>query len=158
MFEDYLRRWPRGQFAAIAEANLAKIRATAPVDRTSTAASPRVTDAVLGQDKLGTTNGLEIVNPATVFRPDSPQIMCVFKVEGAGLGTIARSVWIAEDVGKAAPPSYKIYEMSLAIPFGNSGAFSLSRPDKGFPVGSYRLEIYLGEKLAKTLKFGIRKP
>ncbi|MBI3473109.1 MAG: SUMF1/EgtB/PvdO family nonheme iron enzyme [Candidatus Solibacter usitatus] len=28
LFEDYLQRWPRGQFAAIAEASLAKLRAT----------------------------------------------------------------------------------------------------------------------------------
>ncbi|MBI1788259.1 MAG: hypothetical protein HYR60_12005 [Acidobacteria bacterium] len=121
-------------------------------------AEPRVTGAVLCQDKVDKPTGFEIVKPTTVFRPDSPQLMCVFKVEGATLGTIARGVWIAEDVGKAAPPNYKIDEKSLALPFLNSGAFSLSKPNKGFPVGSYRLEIYFGDKLAKTLKFSVRTP
>jgi hypothetical protein len=122
------------------------------------AADPRVTDAVLGQDKLDKPNGFEIVKPSTVFHPDSPLIVCVFKVEGAGPGMNARSVWIAEDVGKAAPANFKILEKSMALPFLNSGAFSLSKPTKGFPVGTYRLEIYLGGTLAKTLKFSVQAP
>jgi hypothetical protein len=119
-------------------------------------ADPRVTDAVLGQDKTDKPNGFEIVKPGTVFPPDSPKIVCVFKVEGAGAGMSTKSVWIAEDVGKAAPPNFKIAEKTLALPFLNSGTFSLSKPNKGFPVGSYRLEIYLGDKLVKTLKFRIQ--
>ena len=121
-------------------------------------ADPRVTDAVLGQDKLDKPSGYEIVKPANVFRPDSPKIVCVFKVEGAGIGAMTRSVWIAEDVGKAAPPNYKIAEKTLALPFLNTGTFSLSKPNNGFPVGAYRLEIYFGDKLAKTLKFVIQAP
>ena len=121
-------------------------------------AEPRVTEAVLGQDKVDKPNGYEIVKPGSVFRPDSPKIVCVFKVEGAGIGAKTRSVWIAEDVGKAAPPNYKIAEKSLVLPFLDSGAFSLSKPNNGFPVGSYRLEIYLGDRLAKTLKFSIQAP
>ena len=118
-------------------------------------AEPRVTEAVLGLDKVDKPNGYEIVKPGKVFRPDSPQIVCVFKVEGAGVGAKTRSVWIAEDVGKAAPPNYRIAEKSLTLPFLDRGAFSLSKPNNGFPVGSYRLEIYMGDKLAKTLKFSI---
>ena len=121
-------------------------------------AAPRVTEAVLGQDRVDKPNGFEIVRPATVFRPDSPQIVCVFKMEGAGIGATIRSVWIAEDVGKAAPPNYKIAEKTLTLPFLNTGTFSLSKPNKGFPVGSYRLEIYAGGKLSKTLKFSVQGP
>ena len=121
-------------------------------------AEPRVTEAVLGQDKVDKPKGYEIVKPGNVFRPDSPKIVCVFKVEGAGVGAKTRSVWIAEDVGKAAPPNYKIAEKTLVLPFLDSGAFSLSKPNKGFPVGSYRLEIDLGDKLAKTLKFRVAAP
>ena len=119
------------------------------------AAEPRITEAVLGQDRVDKPNGYEIVKPGKVFRPDSPKIVCVFKVEGAGIGAKTRSVWIAEDVGKVAPPNYTIAEKSLVLPFLDRGTFSLSKPNNGFPVGSYRLEIYLGDKLAKTLKFRI---
>lgn len=122
------------------------------------AAEPRVTEAVLGRDKVDKEKGYQIVKPGTVFPPDVPQIVCVFKVEGAGVGATTKSVWIAEDVGKAAPPNYKIAEKSLVLPFMDSGTFSLSKPNNGFPVGSYRLEIYFGNKLTKTLKFSIQAP
>jgi hypothetical protein len=121
-------------------------------------AEPRVSDAVLGEGKVDKVDGFEIVKPATVFRPNTPQIVCVYKVEGAGLGMNTKSIWIAEDVGKAAPPNYKILEKSLTLPFLNSGSFSLSKPNNGFPVGAYRLEIYLGSKLARTLKFSVQAP
>ena len=122
------------------------------------AADPRVTYAVLGEDKVDKPDGFEIVKPGTVFRPDAPKIVCVFKVEGAGVGAVARSVWVAENVGKAAPPNYKIAEKSLALPFLNAGTFSLSKPNNGFPVGAYRLEVYFGDKLVKTLQFKVQAP
>jgi len=37
----------------------------------------------------------------------------------------------------------------------DGGAFSLSKP-KGWPVGKYRLEIYVGADLATTAKFTIK--
>jgi hypothetical protein len=120
------------------------------------AGEPRITDAVLGQDRRQLPTSYEIVNPTTVFRPDSPRIACVFKIEGAGIGTRVKSVWIAEDVGAKAPPNYKIDEKSLALPFINSGSFTLSKPNKGWPVGSYRLEVYIGSTLAKTVKFTVK--
>ena len=122
------------------------------------AGSPRVTDAVLGQDRKDLPTAYEIVGPTTEFRPDAPKVVCVFKVEGASVGTAVKSVWIAEDVGRKAPPNYKIDERTLALPFINTGSFSLSKPTNGWPVGSYRLEIYIGSTLAKTVKFTVKAP
>ena len=34
--------------------------------------------------------------------------------------------------------------------------FSLSKPTKGWPVGKYRLEIYVGADLTTTAKFTIK--
>jgi len=123
------------------------------------AAGPlRVTHAVLGEDRKELRGAYEIVNPRTEFHPGSPKIVCVFKVEGAGLGTGAKGIWIAEDVGRQAPPNYKIDERSLALPFINSGSVSLSKPTNGWPVGAYRLEIYVADTLAKTVKFTVKAP
>jgi len=121
-------------------------------------AEPRVTEAVLGHDRIQKPGSYEIVKPSTVFAPNTAKIVCVFRLEGAGIGMNINSVWIAEDVGRAAPPNYKIAEKSLRLPFMNSGSVYLSKPTKGFPVGSYRLEIYIGSKLAKTLKFNVHTP
>ncbi len=130
----------------------------ATASTTLAASQPRVTEAVLGTDRKDLPNSYEIVNPTTQFRPDSPKIVCVFKVEGASIGTTVKGVWIAEDVGNKAPRNYKIAEKSLTLPFINTGSFAISRPNNGWPVGSYRLEIYIGPTLAKTVQFTVRAP
>jgi hypothetical protein len=35
------------------------------------------------------------------------------------------------------------------------GTFTLSRPNKGWPLGKYRVELYAGDQLADTLKFTV---
>jgi len=66
-----------------------------------------------------------------------------------------RGVWIDEDAGNVAPPDYKIDEASLTVAVANQGNFSLSKPNKGFPVGKCRFEIYFGDKLLKTVPFTV---
>ena len=115
----------------------------------------RITDAQLG---LGVTPQFDIVNPATEFSPDTPKIYCAWKAEGLKSGSSVRGVWIAEDVGKAARPNFKIDEAIFTPPIGkaSAGAFMLSKPNKGFPVGKYRLEIYVGNDLLKTVPFTVK--
>jgi uncharacterized membrane protein len=36
------------------------------------------------------------------------------------------------------------------------GSFALNKPNTGFPVGKYRVELYLGGTLAKTLPFTVK--
>jgi len=78
-------------------------------------------------------------------------------------GMIVRTVWIAEDVGAAAPRNTKIDEKSVKLAAGIlgklathwTGTLSLSRPNNGWPVGKYRAEIWFGGKLATTLHLTI---
>ena len=113
---------------------------------------PRITKAVLG---TGVTDTYEIINAASEFPPDVPKIFCAWKAEGVTNEKL-RGVWIAEDVGKVAPPNYKIDEATLNVARASAGSFSLSKPDNNFPVGKYRLEIYIGDDLAKTVPFAIK--
>ena len=117
----------------------------------SAAAQGRITKAVLGTDR---TDNYEIVNPKVEFPPDTPQIVCIWKSEAVKPGTPVRAVWIAEDVGAAAPPNTKVDEITTSSYTG--GSFYLTKPNKGWPVGRYRLEIYLGKELAKTVPFAIK--
>jgi hypothetical protein len=117
------------------------------------AEQPRITKAVLG---TGVTDNYEIVNPASQFPPDVPKIFCAWRAEGVPADKPLRGVWIAEDVGKVAPPNYKIDEATVNVPRARAGSFSLSKPDNNFPVGKYRLEIYIGEELAKSVPFTIQ--
>src|SRR5579871_4257122 len=80
----------------------------------------------------GKTDNYEIVNPATEFVPGTPAIYCVWRSEGLKIGASMRGVWIAEDVGKVAPPDHKIDEATVKALVANEGYFSLSKPNNGF--------------------------
>jgi hypothetical protein len=96
-------------------------------------------------------------DPTTTFAADTPKIFALFKTKGLQNGDKLRGLWIAEDVGDAAPKESKIDEKTLnAEGDTDDGVFSLSKPNKGWPVGKYRLEIYVGDELAKTVKFTIK--
>lgn len=94
--------------------------------------------------------------PATSFAADVPKLYAFFKTKGTEKGEKLRGVWIAEDVGEAAPSNTKIDEATLTADQDDFyGAFSLSKPNKGWPVGKYRVEIYDGDELATTVQFTI---
>jgi hypothetical protein len=95
--------------------------------------------------------------PTTTFAPDTPKLYATFKTKGLQDGDKLRGVWIAEDVGDAAPKGSKIDEKTLdAEGDTDDGVFSLKKPNKGWPVGKYRLEIYVGDELATKVKFTIK--
>jgi len=95
--------------------------------------------------------------PTTTFSADVPQIYCFFRTKGSEKGDKLRAVWIADDVGDAAPADTKIDEASLTADQENYfGAFSLSKPTKGWPVGKYHVDIYNGDDVGTTVKFSIK--
>ena len=106
----------------------------------------------MGTDR---TDDYQIIGPSTEFYTDTPKIVCVWAVEGVGLSVPIRSVWIAEDVGGAAPPNYQLEDKSIVGV--NEGSFYITTPANGWPVGKYRLEIYIGDKFAKQIPFTIKQ-
>ncbi len=94
--------------------------------------------------------------PKATFSTEMPKIYALWKGEALKAGDKIRAVWIAEDVGNVAPKNSKITEAFVAAEKSDDdGAFGLARPTDGWPVGKYRLEIYVGDKLAEALKFTI---
>src|ERR1700737_4032658 len=99
----------------------------------------------------------EDTKPATTFTTSVPKLYAFFKSKGTHEGDKLRGVWIAEDVGEAAPKNTKIDEAALTADEDDFyGAFSLTKPTKGWPAGKYRVEIYAGDDLAATAKFSIK--
>lgn len=93
---------------------------------------------------------------ATTFAADAPKVFASFKTKGASNGDKIRGVWIADDVGDAAPKGTKIDEKTLkAEGDTEEGVFSLSKPDNGWPVGKYHFEIYVNDELVTKLNFTI---
>lgn len=107
-------------------------------------------EAVLAKDKDS--------EPTDVFAPDVAQIYAFFKTKGSKKGDKLRAVWIAEDVGEAAAPDTKIDEGTLTADKDDYyGAFSLSRPNKGWPLGDYRVDIYNGDQVTTSVSFIIEE-
>ena len=96
--------------------------------------------------------------PATTFSSDTPQIYARWQGYRLRKGAKVRAVWIAENIGDDAPSDYKVDEASTIAEGPTAhGAFTLSRPDEGWPPGDYRAEFYVDEVLVETAKLKIVK-
>ncbi len=94
--------------------------------------------------------------PTTEFAPDVAQIHAFYIGDAVKAGDKIRAVWIAENVAEAALNGTKIEEATLTATKDNpSDAFSVSKPTKGWQLGKYKVEFYVNDKLAETLKFTI---
>jgi hypothetical protein len=95
--------------------------------------------------------------PSTTFASNTPKLYAIFKTEGAKAGDKIRGVLIAEDVGDVAPANTKVFETILDMEGDtDAGDFSFSKPTNGWPVGRYRVEIYVNDELATAAKFTIK--
>src|SRR4051794_1071424 len=94
--------------------------------------------------------------PSSTFSPDTPKVFALFKTKGAEEGDKIRAVWLAEDVGAVAAANSKIDEKTLTLDGDSNGNFSLEKPNKGWPPGKYRVDIYVNDEVTTTLKFLIK--
>ena len=93
----------------------------------------------------------------TAYVADAPKLYAMFKTKGAKDGDKIRGVWVADDVGGAAPAGTKIDEKTLSVDGDtDDGVFSLSKPTNGWPLGEYHIEIYVNDDLATKIKFAIK--
>ena len=90
----------------------------------------------------------------TQFSTDTAKISAFWKGHALKAGDKLRAVWIAEGQGELKDATITEGSVTAYKP-DDDGIFSLVSPKGGWPVGKYRLEIYVGPKLAETLKFTI---
>jgi len=94
--------------------------------------------------------------PNGVFTPMTPKFIDYFHSTGTAKGDKLRVLWIAEDVGDVAPPDTPLGEMEFTTGEDDyHGAFSLSKPACGWAVGKYRVELYVNDQLATSVKFTV---
>jgi hypothetical protein len=121
-------------------------------ERPTVAATPekKALSAALAKELTG--------EPTTTFPPNHPKIYMRWQGEALEKGDKIRSVWIAEDVGDVAPKNYKLDEVSMTANGPRAfGTFTMTKPNKGWPVGKYHVDLYRGDQLVETLKFEIAK-
>src|SRR6266446_8222185 len=97
--------------------------------------------------------------PSTTFASNTPNLYAIFKTEGAKAGDKIRGVLIAEDVGDVAPANTKVLESIFDVEAETEvGEFSFSKPTNGWPVGKYRVEIYVNDELARPRNLRLTPP
>jgi len=93
----------------------------------------------------------------TTFSADVPVIYLVWKGQALDVGDTVGGVWIAEDVG-AGPKEAEIRRADFKVYKPDEmGVFTLSRPTgKTWPVGKYRVDLYINGAIAEVAKFTVQ--
>ena len=113
-----------------------------------------ISNAVLAKDAKGPN--YDPVDPTSAFPTDQAVIHLVVTVKNAPSGTKLRAVWTVVDVGDAAAPGRVIDKADITMDNSGSVDFTLSVPSTGvWPVGKYKVDVYLNDKFDKTLEYTI---
>lgn len=95
--------------------------------------------------------------PTKTFLSGVTKIYGFWKGDTLRAGDVVRAVWVAEAFGYERK-DVKIMEGAvMAYKPDDDGIFSLVRPSGGWPIGRYRLEFYVRDKLADTVRFTIEQ-
>lgn len=115
------------------------------------ASTANIPSAVLAK---GYANG-QATDPGTTLAP-TDTVHAVVQVANAPDDTKVRAVWTAVDAGGGQIKDQKVVEKEVLIKDVGSSIDFTFVPDKPFPVGKYKAEIFLDDKLDKTLNFDIQ--
>lgn len=89
----------------------------------------------------------------TLFKQDDFTVYCLVNLANAPEDTVVKAVWIAVDV-EGIDANTLIDETSLTS--GDAQlTFDLTN-DQLWPVGTYKVELYLNDKLDRTLEYRIQ--
>ena len=89
-----------------------------------------------------------------VFKTDAPKIVLHVELLDVPNGTTVAADWIAEKTA-VVPANYKIDSASLTSSGQKELEFSMSRPNTGWPAGSYRVDLSIDGEAAKSVNFTV---
>jgi hypothetical protein len=93
----------------------------------------------------------------TEFKSDAPVIYARWRGHDLGENAKIRAAFIAENVADVSA-DYQIDESTTTAPaLDASGRFTLSKPESGWTPGNYRVEFYVDDQPAATVKFKVSK-
>lgn len=112
------------------------------------ASAPRFVSVIVTDQEDGTVE-------KTTFAPDTRRVYVRFNLADVSAGTVVKSVWIAEKTDS--DPETRLDDATLTVGGSvNSGRFWFSRPPLGWAARAYRVELYLGDRLAHTARFQVQ--
>ena len=100
-------------------------------------------------------DGTVPVNITDRFQPDTPSVHAVLVLEGAKAGTKVQGTWVSVDAIER--PNYQI-DSSEVVTKAQGDArvhFEISKPQKGWPVGNYRLDVSVDGKFITSIPFSV---
>ena len=107
----------------------------------------------IGRTALVVDTGTEVQE---VVAPDTPKIVLHIELKGAEAGAKVTGTWIAVKTD-VAPPNYKIDEAVLTLDSTlDEAEVALSKPDAGWPVGTYKVEVSYNGTVEKTVPFSVK--
>lgn len=110
------------------------------------ASTASVSEAVLARDAEGT-------QPTTTFTT-TDSFYCLVELANAPDGTTVRAVWTAVEV-EGNDPNTLIDESSVESGSGDL-EFNLTNSSP-WPVGSYKVDLYLNDELDRTIEFNVQE-
>ena len=86
----------------------------------------------------------------STFTPESPKINVWFSWAHTPKGSELKAVLIYK------PSNLKVIETSFVLEdMSGQGHFGFTRPEAGWPVGDYKVDLYFGDKLTKSVSFEV---
>ena len=113
------------------------------------ASTANIQSAVLAHDFQNNA----AVGPTTTFAPGDT-FHLVVQLANAPDGTTVKTVWTAVDAADGQIKDQKIDEKQLTT--GSAPIDFTLVPNKPFPVGKYKADVYLNDKLNQTLNFQVQ--
>jgi hypothetical protein len=117
------------------------------------ASTAGITNAVMARDVRG--DNFEPVGVTETYAVDQPVIHAVVSVSNAPSDTKMKVVWVAVDVSAAATPNQTLDQTEVTVDGSRNVDFKLIRDSRGWPPGKYKVDIYLNDKLDRTLNFSV---
>jgi hypothetical protein len=109
-----------------------------------------VTAKAIGQDDLQAGFHEYIpLDPGDTFPPNQPSIYLVFDLTTppADAKQIATQ-WVAEQVAEQSPNTVIGTDAVLVGLSDSSGYFFLDQPEEGWSIGTYRIDLFVGEEIS----------
>ena len=107
---------------------------------------------------LGVDEDARPVNPTNEFEVDTPEIFCSVELSNAPHDTEVTAEWIYVE-GEVADVTNHVIDSYTLVTDGNRHlTFSIERPDNGWPVGDYRLVLYVDGTEETSVDFTVTGP
>jgi hypothetical protein len=116
---------------------------------------PAHADAPRGSfNSAHTSDDRDSLAEKVVFTPETSKVYVAYNLSDVTPGSKIRIVWTAEKA-EGVIENFKMGQLETTATSRIDGLFSYSKPTKGWPTGTYRVDLFIDGRLGKTLHFKV---